>query len=97
MSQTARAMEAPGSAKALLSSTWFVASYQKRYNNQHETWLKTPAGGGGEMADAADLKSAGVIPVWVRLPPALFEIGKRPLQMRRAFSLAETGLFASDE
>jgi tRNA(Ile)-lysidine synthase len=24
------------------------------------------------MADAADLKSAGLIPVWVRLPPALF-------------------------
>ena len=27
--------------------------------------------GGGGMADAADLKSAGVIPVWVRLPSAL--------------------------
>ena len=27
--------------------------------------------GGGEMADAEDLKSSGVTPVWVRLPPAL--------------------------
>ncbi len=29
-----------------------------------------PRGGGG-MADAADLKSAGEYPVWVRIPPAL--------------------------
>jgi tRNA(Ile)-lysidine synthase len=31
--------------------------------------------GGGETADAADLKSAGVIPVWVRIPPALWKPG----------------------
>ncbi len=29
--------------------------------------------GGGEMADAADLKSAGGNSVWVRIPPALLK------------------------
>ena len=29
---------------------------------------------GGGMADAADLKSAGVIPVWVRIPPDLLSV-----------------------
>ena len=37
--------------------------------------------GGGEMADAADLKSAGITPVWVRLPPALLILARL-----RAFS-----------
>jgi hypothetical protein len=30
--------------------------------------------GGGEMVDAADLKSAGRKSVWVRIPPALFTL-----------------------
>ena len=38
------------------------------YNNRA---LAHTARGGGEMVDAADLKSAGVLPVWVRIPPAL--------------------------
>ena len=29
------------------------------------------------MVDAADLKSAGVAPVWVRIPPALFVESQR--------------------
>ena len=33
--------------------------------------LSLMKGGGGEMVDAADLKSAGRQSVWVRIPPAL--------------------------
>lgn len=33
--------------------------------------IERTLGGGGEMVDAADLKSAGGNTVWVRLPPAL--------------------------
>ena len=37
------------------------------------------------MADAADLKSAGITPVWVRLPPALLLSTERPARVERAF------------
>ena len=43
------------------------------------------------MADAADLKSAGVTPMWVRLPPALFDGRQRQLRKksrRLSFDLA---------
>ncbi len=39
----------------------------------YDSWVQLWVWGGGEMVDAADLKSAGRKSVWVRIPPALLE------------------------
>ena len=43
---------------------------QQHYNN-HPNCGKICSRGGGEMADAGDLKSPVLTDVWVRIPPAL--------------------------
>jgi hypothetical protein len=56
------------SHKIILHDACFITQYHVQYGRSLlDKW------GGGGMADAADLKSAGLTPVWVRLPPALFK------------------------
>ena len=68
-----------GSNPVVASVGWLVAGC---YQPFFVLW------GGGGTADAADLKSAGVTPVWVRIPPALL-IAALPISGGLAYSWME--------